>query len=880
VKTAAVVVGDSTVIDHAFDWARDGLVGPSAWVDVAAVVAAVSPEERQRWAARVIDAAGNPAEPQPLSEYLSGLGALDEVRIVWVRSWSGDRHEAAHVAVEAHVGSILGHVGVRHLVDIVVPDALVMGSRPEIIPRWAQLVVVPEDRPAPGQPDAGWVHRAAAINLHAVLVLAGLLGGTVSSPPARVDVVTTVSAWSRLMGGAASARQAVTAYLDTTLPTVCAADADGEHFTFFDEESAAIERVSRLVQAQGDGALGYRPPAPVVLAPAPSIGWRTVLRLVWASFRMLMAALFGRTHEDQRTESMWDAADLGYHAVVAQPSEGDAEELGQSGEPWEAVDQRYRAILRRRLSAAAVSDGHLPPATVWSHLTRMACALVDGGSTGDGAPQYVGHGMVVRPRWVDPAPTGLEAGPRPEWLDSWRELRDVTSLFVIARVVHRVREQLETEPDAVITPDRSVVTRTAQRLAGQVSAIVHATREEQRVSLPEMPAEDDTISLTDGLYIDIVSRSLRSRLDGDRWAHGALSELSPGDDRDAATRRARALAAIGIGLGGTGSSVWAAKGSDIREWLRDSLTWDVPTWSGYAVSALLALAFVGAATRMFHVAVMALAERRARILEIRVKLAERAAEAYAQSRVLEHAARIMGQWHGILGALFPTAPTTAAPISSRPQLVLPRAMQRLEPVMTSEWLTRVHVAPTLARPGWRWLALHQVIDRAAVLDGVTVWHGQRQAVATIDDVFASDGLPGSVLDRVHREVRSGRPWRRWREAAVAETTTTLVDALRAGARPLRLVTSAASTPGLASAEVTPRDVRVALLGPPQAPTSPVTLATGARPGESWTWSTEMSDIKAAQPNPDTCAVMCRVVGWEHTIDPSSAAGADDEGGDR
>lgn len=895
-NVATVVFADSTVIALALEWASAGLVGPSAWVDTGEVLASATPEDRQRWQAQTIDPVGNVGPYQLLTEYLSGLGPLNDVRIVWARSWSTDRHDGSHAMVETHIGGILGQVGARHLIDVVLPDSLVPSSAPVLIPRWSQFVVIPEDRPAPSESDAGWVHRREASNLHGLLVVAGILGGIQTSPPGLADTISTVSAWSRTIEGGALARRAVTHYLDTTLPDVCAADADGEHFTFFEDDSAAIEQVSDLIQEQGHGALGYTPPVPAVLARAPSVGWREVLGLVWRSFLQLIRSLLGHAQGVRPEESLWDAADLGYRAVTPSHPDRDVDAPEHLvGQPWESVDLRYRDILRRRLAAAAIADGHLPPAPVWSHLTRLACALVDGGDAGDDMPQYVGHGMVVPPWRVGPESgrEGETAETLTELDNGWRELRDVNPRSVVVRAVHEVREALLSEPDAVQATDRSILTRTAQRLASEVSATVHTARALQRESLPDLPFEESSLSLIDGLYVDIVARRLRSRLDGDRWAQAALAELSPGDGFDAAIRAARTLAGIGLGVAGVGAAAWGVKGGDLRDALKSLLNWDVPGWGGYLLALVVAAAFLATATRRFHVATMGLLERRARILEIRVKLAERAVDAYAQSRVLEHAARIMGQWHGIFGALFQKADRPPPKGVAAAQPSLPRAIQRLEPVMTPEWLTRVHIAPTLARRGWRWLALQTIVEDAARLDGVTVWRGTHEVTATMQDVLESDGLPGSVLDRVHREIRSGHPWDGWRQAAIADTAAKVADALRSGARPLRPI-SPTQGPGdggshdaksevvsTLATEMTVGQIRASLACDGQSPLSPLQF-----PGElvtegSWTWPTSISSADAdPRSNQALCGVIVRIAGWHHSIKPTSHTEDIGDGGDR
>ncbi len=776
-----LVVASQPLIDLALTWSAHGLVGPSAWLEANEVRAAASTEDRQHWQVHVIDASGAAVDQCPLTRYLATWPDLDEVRIVWARPSSEASDTAAHSDLEEFVYSVLTGRQDRFLIDVVLPEGLGAVSAAPIIPRWTQYVLRSVDRPTPDRPDAGWTHRSEAAVLHGLLAVSGILAGSFPAPNKSADVSWDVEAYSRFIGGGRLTQDGVAAFLDDELPSVSAADADGEHFTFFEDESAAVARGLAEVRSAANGALDYQAPPPVRLKSPRRLSWGHVLRMLWCDFRFMLAQLFPRSEARASSSvSFWEADDLGY--LAEQGSQA------TDGASWQDVDSQQRAILRERLNAAAVDDSHLPPSQVWRELTRVCCALVDGG--GRGKPymmEYVGHGMVVRPAWVDPGPYEAVPDEHVEAVRALRELRDIESGRIVGEALRLARSRLSNTPAALVAPPGRRVTATAQRLVGETNERIRELREAQRSSLPDIEVSEPVVSLADRLYADVVADRLRSRLDGDRWGEAALGEMSEGNDLPRATALIRTLVIVATLGTIAGSWIWTERGSEIQSWFDSTMGTTPPSWSGYAAAILFGLLLIGVATRIFHVAVRAVKERRERIQEIRVGLTERACAAYAQSRVLEHGARILGAWHAILKGLFPNTVAESEVRESQPVVDTPAAIALFKPNTDAHWLTRTHIAPRVARPGWRWEALHHVVETAAQADGVMADRGREQVAATVDDLFENDGMPGSALDRVRVEVASGRPWLRWRRRAIESVTREVQAALADGVRSVSLM---------------------------------------------------------------------------------------------
>ena len=726
VNVGVVVFCPPELLQRALAWGGSGLVARSLWVSTEET-AQVDPDAPNEIDAHWITPTGVEG-PVRLAETLHGLGALDELRLAWVRSPEDEVAEQIK-AVEQLLHEMMAPDQQRR-VDIIVPSRRTDAKLVALPGQWVQLRVVAEDRAAPDVFDAGW-DLNLDVPLHAVLSAVGILAGTYSDLPWGVGTLADdhheFRVFSRVVLGAGDAEAAADAFVGTTAPVSSAGDFHPQRYIELDEAQSAdlVDDALGFLRGLDLGALTYDGPPTSSMRQPPRLKWDQHFRLFlsFLVFGLLALAKF-RAAKDSVVHSTHDALDQGYNV-------GEVEKVDDWGidiPDFEAQDSRLALHLGRELAEGKRDLGAnpiLPAAAVWESLTLLSTSLVDGGTRPEGwdPPLFQRRKVSLSPEWVQPSPRQSVASNAPE-------LRATHTPLVMTGAL---REANRGRVPSVSGPvDDTGVVATGQRLAtqGNERDITHLGEQ-----LAGLGSGTDGVptSLLDRLNALVIGGAVRSRLDFERWSEFATGPTM-GEPLDwaASERRFRKRALIGLAIcAGTGV-LWTILAHWARRFLPGWLTLPVGL---VIVVSLAVVALLAALTAFFH-EYNAYMERGRRRLELRRIWGDRALEGMEAHSRLDNARRILALWTDVLATIFePTARSFTLPTRSVPAQA-PKGIAVAVPVYDKremdDWLVDAG-----GKVGWRGRALSALAEECH--------GGDAPARDVLRILFADDGFAGGSL---------------------------------------------------------------------------------------------------------------------------------------
>jgi hypothetical protein len=724
---ATVVIAPRPVIDTAVLWARSGLVANSLWV-ASDPFPGVDPDEPNAIPVKVVRFGHEPLD-DTLALQLSGLGALDEARVVWVRV-SNDSSEEAMGALAAQLRELLPHV-TTHWIDVVVPQTRTDETFAPLVGGWVQFRVHQSDRPAPGDADAGW-GRHVGVPLHVALALAGILGGTVTDLPwARLNAGKhhIVRVFSRLVDGGSEARRAAHEFVRAVLPVTHAAEQHGDRHLPADPGQAPeiVDQAAAWLLAH-DGAIAYRPPAPSQFEGRP----RATLREHVVDFlRFVPTAV--------RTS-------LGLPADIPD---------------FAALEARAAAEAAQQVAKARAQEG-AHPTGAWESLAGLSTALVDGGAAplGWSMDSLISH----QRRLSLPVDLVILGEPQPMGART-SELRRAGNHAVAAQALREVRrswgEPIQARPRA------TRMTATAVRLAMEANVDDTTRLGEQQLELGAVARPKRPVSVLERVHGAVLGGLIRSRLDAERWED--LAVRSPPGEAPSwgkASPKRRRLRTV-VGLLAALAVVW---------WIWRDVVDSAPAGFSSALrSIILGVALISVAVLVLYLAFRvwaAFMEHGRRRLELMALWLDRAVEARRSHAAQENAERATRLWVDLLSrvpepcgsAASKSATSKSAASKSAASKVFdseaqlsPMSLRIGHPRFRRHQMER-WLADAGARPGWRLACLQDVVGRFC---GVPA----ERAVAWLAE---DPGLPGGRLDNLAKELAEHQStWRDDAESAVA-----------------------------------------------------------------------------------------------------------------
>lgn len=699
---AVIVVCPAEVREAAEGWGRAGLIADSFWVssDEAAHIDLDNPN---RVTARRIRP-GVVHDPAPLALALHELGALDEVRVAWIRP-PVDTLSQSLKSLERLLRELIPP-DQNNWLDIVVPTRRTDRTVAPLPGQWVQLRVLPEDRSAPDVTDAGW-DLDLDVALHAALVVIGILGGTFRKVPwamRSADHHHELRVFSRVVLGAANTEPEARRFVAQTMPLASAATFfSSSYLELDDEESRALvhNAVTHMLSLDS-AALSYADPAPSHLIEPPRLSvWQHLVVL----FRFLghcLAVLVGvRRAPKVDIGSKFDFTDLGYNVRdTPTPTEVDATPRMLD---FDALDAALAAEARRvleQLDRDLQQETPTSPARAWRTLVRLATSLNDGGSRPDGwdPPENHHRQPVLAAPWVQP--TARE--PVSTQIPELSVARNPAVAVLAVNDARRVRNVSLVAPD-----DTGDVVATAHELVDSGNAQDRDRLAEQIDEL-ESPVGPEPVSFLDRLSGRLIGAGLRARLDAERWSEFATAPTQP--DRPtllAAERRFRKRTFIGLGATAGGGVAWGLVAKFFHAALPAWLSMPV----GFGLIGTVAAVYLLWTCYSYFKAYSSYLERGRRRIELRRIWLERACIALREAFRLREPRRIHTKWLDLLSAIFPYDDTSisrpARPMPARP----PKGAAVAVPVYTDAEMT-AWLAEEGAVPGWRQAAFHAMAAAA------------------------------------------------------------------------------------------------------------------------------------------------------------------------
>ncbi|WP_431240975.1 hypothetical protein ACQ86B_29060 (plasmid) [Mycolicibacterium aichiense] len=666
---AVVVVCPNDIREAATGWGRAGLIADSFWVssDDAAHIDLDNPNRVT--AVRIRP--GGVHEPAPLALSLHQLGALDELRVAWIRPPVATLGES-QTALENLLRQLMPPDKNTWL-DIVVPTRRTDRSVAPLTGPWVQLRVLPEDRSAPDVTDAGW-DLNLDVALHAALAAVGVLGGTFRQVPwavrsASAGAYHEYRVFSRLVLGASNTGPAASRFVNQTMPLASAGTFFPKSYLELDDEASRRQVNDAVAHMLGldSNALCYREPEPSHLLSPPRLSIRQHLVVMWRFLAHCLRVLFGiRPKPPVVSQSKFDFKDLGYNVRDAeQPVMPDTTPQLLD---FDALDARAAEDARQALREfeRSLDSGETPPspARAWRTLVRMATSLNDGGPRPDGwdPPEIHDRQPVLAARWVQPTRPGPVSSDVPELLAA----RNAAVAVLAVNDARRRRGVSLVAPE-----DTTGVVATARELVDDGNARDQGRLAEQ-LELIELSEGSEPISFCDRLSGRLIGAGLRARLDAERWSEFATAPMIPDQSTlTAAERKFRKLILIGLAATAGISAVWGVVAHFLATKLPAWLTMPV----GFAIIGAIAAGYLLWTCYAFFKAYSAYLERGRRRLEVRRIWLRRACHALRESFRLREPRRLHNKWLDLLAAVFPYD-DTAVVHPERPMPARPRRAPR------------------------------------------------------------------------------------------------------------------------------------------------------------------------------------------------------------
>lgn len=769
-STAVIVVGTSEVLDAAVQWAEAGLVADSFWLQ-AVDASRIDPDAPNALLARRL-APRQVSEPVRLAESLHDLGALDEIRVAWIRP-PDEELSGALKDLESLLRALVPPDRV-HWLDIVVPGARTDATVIPLPGQWVQMRVLAEDRSAPDVTDAGW-DLDLDVPLHAALLALGILAGTTHRLPWGTQSAARhyeMRGFSRVVLGAADVEHYADRFIGQEVP-VASAGTVGFYPTEYLEvrgadASSFITSALGFLRTQEDSTLDYQDPEPSRLQPPAKVSfWQHVLLyLRFLSFGLLL--LVGRRLEPVRiAASSYDFLDSGY--TVDAPAK--LPDWGARIPDFDAMDsdaaQQSRAFLDD-LTRELAHDPPRPSAEIWRCIGELATAVNDGGRGPTGwAPTKIHERFpVLGAADVQPTDRAAVNSEVPE-LDKSRNP-------AVAKAALTAASMPRNTPLAA-PEERSMVVSTAHAIAEEGNSLDRARLGEQLADLtsPEAPPAR---SLLDRLAAEVAGATLRSRLDAERWTEFATGP-SPEDPLDwsGATRKFRKRTMIGAIVSLLLAAAWAAATLLAEEELPTWLS-ELRAWVGFAVVAAVFLGFLLWSIYAFFQTYNAFLERGRRRLEVRRHWMDRARTAITQHARLSTLGPPLERWTDLLSSIYPVVHNVIPPVNRDMPADAPKGTAVAVPVFEdreiTEWLRE-----EAATVGWRSRALSRILA-----EGLRLTPTDAMKVALEDD-----GLDGGALYSLC-ELREDL-WTRYADSLREEVSLDVAaQFVQAPDRPLRVLT--------------------------------------------------------------------------------------------
>lgn len=826
---AVVVFCPADVVQAAQGWGLAGLVADSFWV-CAEDAGQMDPDHPNSIPAVRIDS-GRVHESAPLVLSLHQLGALDEVRVAWIRP--PDEALSQSLKSLEHLLREMLPPDTTHWLDIVVPARRTDRTVVPLPGQWVQLRLVAEDRSAPDVTDAGW-DLGLDVALHAALAAVGVLGGTFDRLPWAVRDAGDhyeFRAFSRLLVGANDSERESHRFVARTLPGASAGTFFPDRYLELDDEASRsmVDNALDYILSMESGALSYRDPEPSQFLAPPRLTIREHLIVIWRFIgHCLRVVLRIRPRPVSAVQSKLDFDDLGYN--VGEPGKPVPVVWTTQPADFDVLDARAAEYARQTLvkfERELSRPTPITPARTWRVLTRLATSLNDGGPRPDGwdPPSIHDRQPVLAPRWVQPTPASVVTTSIPE-------LATARNPSIGALAVNDARRS---RSKALVAPDNTTrVVTTAQDLASEGNEL-DGQRLAEQLSELDAPSAAEPISFLDRLSGRLIGAGLRARLDAERWSEFATAPTQPERSTwSAAERTFRKRALIGLAASVCAHIIWAILAYVLRGKL--------PAW----LTLPAGLSIVAAATGIyllwcvyaFFKVYSAYLERSRRKLELRRMWLQRACHALREAARLREPRRIHTKWLDLLDSVFPLDETPPAPSDRLLPAKPPKATAIASPDYTSREMTK-WLADEGAEVGWRYRALRDIASGALEVppdDAIT---------RLVDD----SGLQGGPLHEIWAQ--RGLLWRAYADLLRRELAVDV--AARMVASPDRSVT---------------------LLAPPHHERRPTTVSAfrdelwpDTHDDEGDLWPTDQDyEVHAgrhgrgadARPNPDLCQVSVRI----------------------
>lgn len=695
---AVVVVCPSEMIDAAAGWGAAGLVADSFWLcsDNAGQIDQDHPNSLA--AVRIIR--GQKCDPAPLALSLHQLGKLDEVRVAWVRP-PEDSYSESLKSLEQLLRELLPPDRI-HWLDIVVPTRRTDRTTVPLPGQWVQLRVLPEDRSAPDVTDAGW-DLGLDVALHAVLIAAGILGGTFHELPWAAMEATDryeYRAFSRLLLGAKNTDHESRRFVEQTIPVSSAGSFFPHRYLELDDEASMtmVDNALRYIFDMESGALRYKDPEPSQFIPPPRLKVGQHLMAIWRFLGHCFRVILGiRPAPVTAAGSKFDFKDLGYN-------------VGESATPvpvdwttkpadFDVLDQQAAEEARRILEQCERDlhrENPIAPARTWRTLVRLATSLNDGGPRPDGwdPPDIHERKPVLAAHWVQPTPATPVSSNVPE-------LKTARNAVIAASAANDARRRRHTSLAA--PRDVTGVVATAQNLANEGNALDEQRLAEQLSGL-DAAAVTGPVSFLDRLSGQLIGAGLRARLDTERWSEFATAPTQlEASNWDVVERKFRRRALIGLAAGAGISAIWGVVAYFLRGLLPGWLSMPV----GFTLIAAILTLYVLWIVYVFFKNYSAYMERGRRRLELRRIWLNRACRAMRESVRLREPRRIHTLWIDLLASIFPHDNTRVEPPERSMPARPPYGTSIAVPVYTAKEMTK-WLADEGAEVGWRYRALREI----------------------------------------------------------------------------------------------------------------------------------------------------------------------------
>lgn len=698
---AIIVIGDSYLLESAFDWAQAGLVADSIWVSADDVAEHLHPDRPNSLQGRMVTAS-QVGEKTALFQSISSLGRLDDARVAWVRST--DASVPAEMKTLEQLLRDMLPPDDTHWLDIVIPTSRTDSTIPSLPGQWVQMHVRTEDRPAPDIGDAGW-DLGLDVPLHTALAAAGALSGQYGIRPlGQLSAANrySVRAFSRIVVGARDTEARAEAFVSRQLPAASAATYHPARFIELTggEASAFLREARDHALTIGSAALSYSHPAPEQFAEPPRLSLGQNIVLVFRFLWVALASLVGATlRQPKTTESAVDVRDLGYNVGAKEkrkrPPLGvpdfDALDARAVSEARASLEARHRELLR---------NPPMPPAQAWSSLVQLATSINDGGRPPESwnPPTRYERRPVVGGRLI--GPTGRDA-----ITSATPELADAPSSSVAAGAA-RAASTPRRDPLASLSSTSNAVARAQEQ-------ITNGNREDKlrldaQLGDLDVPDGSGPSTFLDLVGAQIIGGALRARLDAERWTDFAVTPTeSTRDEWPAAQQQFRKKIFIVIGAAAAAAVIWSL----VRFVFTDLMPGSTLTAVGYGVIGAAFLIASGIYSNRLFNEYSAILERGRRRLEIRAAWARRAEVALFEAARLRAAQKIYVLWSNIFAHVFPILET----IVEIPVRCLPKRPPNSTAIGLYSPDDRTQaklLADAGAQPGWRLRALESIASGA------------------------------------------------------------------------------------------------------------------------------------------------------------------------